>query len=155
MKPLISNRKALMRFEILEKHEAGLALAGCEVKSLREGHGDLTGSFVLIRKGEAFVMGLKILRYKFDTSAVFDEGRTRKLLLSKREIDRLAGRTSERGLTVIPLDIHFNERGWAKMTIGLAKGKQGPDRKRDIKARDQRRDMDREAKNARASKYKM
>lgn len=155
MKPVVSNRRAHMRFDILEKHEAGIALAGSEVKSLRQGHGDLSGSFVLLRNGEAFVMGLKILRYKFDTSTGYEEGRTRKLLLNKREIDRLAGRTSEKGLTVVPLDIHFNERGWAKMTIGLAKGKQGPSRKRDLKERDQRRDMDRQAKSVRATKYKM
>jgi len=145
-KPVATNRKASWRYEITEKHEAGLVLKGAEVKSIREGHVDLTSSFVQIRRGEAYVVGMKITKYVYDSSGLLEPDRRRKLLLKKTEIGRLAGKVSELGLTLVALSVYFNSKGIAKLMIGLGRGKKAFDKKRTKKLRDVKREMDRQAK---------
>ena len=141
---IIHNRKALHDYFVLEKIEAGMVLAGSEVKSLRNGRANLRDSFVRIINNEAFVFGLH-LTYHHTTNPYFkpDEKRVRKLLLHRKQIDKLLGQVAQKGLSIIPLQVHFNKKGYAKMLIALAKGKKEYDKRESIKLRD----LQREARN--------
>jgi SsrA-binding protein len=132
--PIASNRKARHHYEILEVFEAGLALKGAEVKSLRAGTVNFEGSFAAPERGELFLHNLHIGPYRHNTAEGLPPTRSRKLLMHRREIRKLDGRLTK-GLTLIPLELYFL-RGWAKVTLALAKGKRGPD-KRDSLRRDQ------------------
>ncbi len=136
------NRKASHRFELGDRFEAGLVLTGTEVKSLREGRGSISEAFVRIRKGEAYLVGANIPAYEAGGVFNHDPERPRKLLLHKRELRRLAGAVSRKGLTIVPLKLYF-KRGWAKLEIALAKGMTLRDRREDIKRREARREMER------------
>lgn len=138
-----TNRKAHYRFEILETFEAGMALLGPEVKSLRSGKAHLEGSFARLENGEPFLYNFHIPPYAFSRIDPPDPHRTRKLLLKGGEIKRLIGLTQSKGATLVPLEIYFR-RGWAKVLLGLAKGKKGPDRREEIKKRDQARELRRD-----------
>jgi SsrA-binding protein len=142
---VIRNRKARHEFEILEELEAGLVLVGSEVKSLRAGHANFTDAFARIDSGELWLYNLHINPYGHATIDVPDPMRPRKLLASRRQIDRLASKTAERGLTLVPLDLHFT-RGRAKVTLGLAKGKKLHDKRRTLKENVMRREVDRALK---------
>ncbi len=139
-----TNRKAFHNYTILETHEAGLLLAGYEVKSLRKGDANLTDGFVSFRGDEAFIDNIHIPPYAWQSTHVqeYDSRRRRKLLLNKREIVSLSAKVREKGLTVVPLELYFNERGIAKLEIGLAKGKRTVDKRETLK----RRDIDRETR---------
>jgi SsrA-binding protein len=139
---VIRNRKARHEFEILEELEAGLVLVGSEVKSLRAGQASFTDAYARIDAGELWLFNLHISPYGPATMDVPDPIRPRKLLASRREIDRLAAKTAERGLTLVPLDLHFT-RGRAKVTIGLARGKKLHDKRRALKESDMQREVDR------------
>ena len=144
-----THRKARQAYEILEVFEAGLSLLGGEVKSLRNGKASLDGCFGRSEKGELFLFNFYIAPYTFATINVPDPRRTRKILLHKGEINRIAGKLQTKGLALIPLEIYFKQ-GWAKVSIALARGKKGPDRRDDMKKRDTARDAERSFK----GKYK-
>ncbi len=142
MKVVTVNRRARHDYEILETFEAGLELRGSEVKSLRAGQANLKDSYVQIRDGEAWLIGAHIAPYSFAREGGHDPERTRKLLLHRREIDRIAGKIAERGLTAVPLRIYF-DHGLAKLEIGLAKGKAQYDKRRALREKEQKREMER------------
>ncbi len=142
--PEIKNKKAYFDYEILEKYEAGISLKGTEVKSLREGKANLRDAFVRIENGEAFLFNAYIAPYSFGNLFNHEPTRKRKLLLHKREIKRLMGKTQEKGLTIVPLRMYFNKRGIVKVEIALVKGKKKHDKREAIK----RRELEREAQKA-------
>lgn len=140
---LLDNKKAYFDYEILEKLEAGLELSGREVKSLRNKRGSLVGSRVIIRGGEAYLVGMDIQPYQpKNTPKETAERRTVKLLLTKKEINYLAGKSEERGLTIIPLNVHILGRK-IKADIGLARGKKKYEKKEKIKEREEKKKTDR------------
>lgn len=135
-----SNRRAFHEYHIVETFEAGIALMGTEVKALREGKANLQDSFARIEDGEVLLYHAHIQPYSHGNIQNHDPVRVRKLLLHRQEIQRLLGKTQERGLTLIPLKLYFNKVGRAKVELALAKGKSGPDKRESIK----RREADRE-----------
>lgn len=139
---LVTNRKARHDYHILETFEAGIALAGTEVKSLREGKGNLKDSFARIENGEIFLYNMHISPYEKGNIFNKDPVRTRKLLMHKRQILRLFGMVKEKGLTLIPLKVYLNERGLVKVELALAKGKALYDKREDIKQRTANREME-------------
>jgi SsrA-binding protein len=148
VKVVSTNRRARRNFTVVETVEAGLALLGSEVKSLREGRLDLKDSYALIKNGEAYLVGAYIAPYEFAREGGHDPERERKLLLHRREIDRIGGQVAEKGLTLVPLQVYFKE-GKAKVELGLAKGKTSYDKRETIKERDHEREMDRAMARAR------
>jgi SsrA-binding protein len=140
--PIASNKKARFNFEILETVEAGMLLLGSEVKSLRDRQASISDSFARIERGECYLYNFDISPYAVaGPSGEHASKRKRKLLLHTREIRKLVGKTSEKGLTLIPLKVYFNHRGFAKVLLGLAKGKSTHDKRDSIKARDAKRDI--------------
>jgi SsrA-binding protein len=139
-KLICNNKKAYHDYFIEEKFEAGLVLQGTEVKSLRAGMANLNDSFMLVRDGEAYLHNLNISQYAFGNRQNHQPDRNRKLLLHRREIDRLYGRIREKGLSVIPLRLYFKD-GLVKVEIGLAKGKKLYDKREDLKTKDSQREM--------------
>ena len=144
-KIIATNRKARHDYEILETYEAGLVLRGTEVKSLRDGLVNFKDSYAAINGNEAWLIGCHIAPYHHGTDANHDPDRSRKLLLHRREISRLLGKTAERGLTLIPLRLYFKE-GRAKLEFGLARGKKLHDKRAAIRERDERREMAKEVR---------
>lgn len=141
--PLIDNRKAHFRFEILETFEAGIELLGHEVKALRGGQGSLDGSHVVVRGGEAFLINMHIPPFQEkNTPKEYDSRRTRRLLLSKKEIAELSTAEGTKGLTVVPLSV-YNKRHKLKLSLGIARGKSSADKRETIKKRDAERDIGR------------
>jgi SsrA-binding protein len=141
--PRVRNKKARFNFEILETVEAGLVLEGSEVKALREGKANIDDAFARIRGGEVFLFGMHIGPYEQAGQFGHDTRRPRKLLLKKREITRFLGRAVEKGSALVPLTVYF-KRGWAKVEIGVARGKREFDKREDLKRRDAQRSIDRE-----------
>jgi SsrA-binding protein len=139
-KLICNNKKAFHEYFIEEKFEAGMVLKGTEVKSLRVGKANLNDSFALVRGGEAFLHNLHISPYDFGNRENHDPDRMRKLLLHKKEIDKLFGKVREQGYTLIPLRLYFKE-GKAKVELGLAKGKKLHDKREDMKKKDMKRDV--------------
>lgn len=137
------NRKARHEYEILETLEAGLVLRGPEVKSVRDGRVNLQEGYAEIRGGEAWLHGVHVSPY--DPGGIWNEDpvRTRKLLLNRREIEDLWGRTHQKGLTIVPLDIHFRN-GYAKVTLAVARGKKQYDKREAIRRREMKREAERE-----------
>jgi len=140
-----TNRRARHKFEPVEKMEAGIALRGSEVKSLRGGKAQMTDAYAVVEKGEVWLRNLHIPPYEPASRENHEPERPRKLLLHKAEIERLIGRTAEKGLTLIPLRIYF-KGPWAKVELALARGREGRDRRREIADRDVRREVEREFK---------
>jgi SsrA-binding protein len=137
------NKRARFDYFIEEKIEAGLALQGWEVKSLRAGKAQITEGYVIIKNGEAFLIGAHITPLRtVSTHIVADPTRTRKLLLHRRELDRLIGAVERKGHTIVPLELYWS-RGKVKLTIGLAKGKQAHDKRHTEKDRDWQREKSR------------
>jgi len=140
------NKKAYFDYEILEKFEAGLVLIGQEVKSIRNGKINLSGSYVVFKNNEPNLIGAKIPPYQVKNApADYNSERLRKLLLNKKEIDYLAGKVNEKGFSLIPLKV-YDKGGRIKLEFGLAKGKKKFNKKETIKKRDVKRDIDRELK---------
>jgi len=140
---LVSNRKAGHDYEILETFEAGIILLGTEIKSLRNHGGSLQDSYVDVRKGDLWLLQASIAPYGFGNIHNHEERRPRKLLMHKREIEKLRKATSEKGLALIPLSIYLNKRGIAKVKIALAKGKKAHDKRSAIKERENKRAIQR------------
>jgi SsrA-binding protein len=140
-----TNRRAGHRFELIEKLEAGIALRGSEVKSLRNGKAQMSDAYAAIERGEVWLRGLHIPPYEPASRENHEPERPRKLLLHRAEIERLVGKTAERGLTLIPTRIYFKGPR-AKVELALARGKEGRDRRREIAERDVRREVEREFK---------
>ena len=142
---IATNRRASRDFEISEKFEAGIVLEGSEVKSIRQGKVNIKDSFARVKDGEVFIFNMHISPYSHADMRFIDPERSRKLLMTKREIGYLYGKTREKGLTLIPLKIYIKGR-YVKLELGLAKGKKVYDRRDDIKTRDAIREMDRAMK---------
>lgn len=140
---IATNRKAFFNYEILDKAEAGVVLRGTEVKSIREGGFNFRDSYVEFRGGELFLVGCRIGPYSHGNLLNHAEDRVRKLLLHKREILKLGGRATERGLTIVPLRAYL-KNGRVKIEIGLARGKRAHDKRESIK----RKDIERETRQA-------
>jgi len=145
-----TNRQAAYRYHLLERFECGLALTGTEVKSLREGKAQLKDSYATIRDGEVWLIGLYIPPYGPAARENHEPERPRKLLLHRSEIERLIGRTAERGFTLVPTRLYFSgERSRAKVEIALARGKDLYDKRDTIRKREMARDVQRELREAR------
>ena len=142
----ILNKKATFEFEILDKFTAGIMLTGTEIKSVREGKVNLSDAFCSFIQGELFVRNLHISEYSLGTHFNHEPKRMRKLLLQKRELRKLNTKVKEKGLTIIPLKLFMSDTGYAKMDIGLAKGKKIYDKRESIKEKDVRRDLSRDMK---------
>jgi SsrA-binding protein len=140
-----TNRQARFRFHLLEKWEAGIALQGSEVKSLRDGKANLKDSYALVRDAEVWLYNCHIAPYGPAAGEGHDPERPRKLLLHRKEIERLIGKTQEKGLTLVPTRIYFSGPR-AKVEIALARGKEQRDKREAIREREQRREMERELK---------
>lgn len=141
-KLIAQNKKAYFDFEIIESMEAGMVLQGTEVKSLREGRANLKDSYARIRNAEVFLYGLHISPYTHAYHDNHEPERARKLLLHKREIKRLLGKTVEKGLTLIPLKLYFKE-GRVKVELALARGKKMYDKRESLKRKQEARDLER------------
>ncbi len=137
---LARNRKALHEYHVVERFEAGIVLAGPEVKSIRDGKASLTEAFARIDNGEAWLYDMHVTPYDPANRWNLDPVRPRKLLLSRRELRRLIGATQEKGLTLVPLDLH-TQRGFIKVDLALARGKKLHDKREDVKKRDAEREM--------------
>ena len=137
-----TNRRARHNYEILDTFEAGMVLRGSEVKSLRAGQVQLKDAYATINRGEMWLENAHIAPYSYATGGGHDPERVRKLLLHRREIDRLTGKINEQGLTLVPLQIYF-VHGLAKVEIALAKGRHTFDKRRKLIDRQQKREMDR------------
>ncbi len=145
-KPVATNRKAYHDYFIEEKFEAGIMLQGTEVKSLRDGRVNLQDSYASVKDGEVFLHHCHISPYSHGNLMNHEPLRVRKLLLHKKEINKLLGKTQQKGLTLIPLRIYFSKRGHAKVELGLAKGKKLYDRRESIKTREAGREVERAIK---------
>jgi len=139
----LSNRKAYHEYNIEAKYIAGLVLTGTEIKSLRSGKASFNDSYCIFNKGELFVKSLHIAEYNFGTHYNHEPLQERKLLLNKKELRKLENKIKEKGYTIVPLKIFFSESGFAKMEIGLGKGKKIYDKRETIKARETDREVKR------------
>src|SRR3989344_8430494 len=138
---LVEHKKVRLDYEILEEYEAGIELLGIEVKSLRAGQAKLEGSHVIVRGGEAYIVGMVISPYQpLNTPKEYDSGRTRRLLLTKKEIATLATEESQKGLTVVPISV-YNKGSKLKMRIAVARGKKKYDKRAVLKKRETERDI--------------
>jgi SsrA-binding protein len=143
---VVTNRKAYHDYFIEEKFEAGIMLQGTEVKSIREGRVNLQDSYASVKGAEVFLHHCHISPYSHGNIMNHEPLRTRKLLLHRKEINKLLGKTQQQGLTLIPLRIYFSKRGLAKVELGLAKGKKQHDRRESIKTREAGREVERAMK---------
>lgn len=147
-KTVVSNRRALHDYEILERFEAGIVLTGSEVKSLRGGRGSLSEAYGRVQGGEVWLEGMHIPPYEQGGKREYDPIRRRKLLLHRNEIERLIGKTQERGLTLVPLRAYFSH-GLAKVEVGLGRGKRQFEKRQAALEREHRREMDQAARRRR------
>jgi len=146
MKRIATNKRARYEYAVVERFEAGIALMGTEVKSLREGKVTITDTYALVDGDQLILRGLHISPYSHTSQVDLDPRRDRKLLMHKQEIRRMIGKIREKGLTLVPMSLYFNERGIVKVELALAKGKKTFDKRRTIKDRDMSRDLGRELK---------
>ncbi len=145
-KSIAINRKARFKFEIIEKFEAGISLTGSEVKSCRAHQVSLSDAYARFQGNELYLVNLDIAQYADAGYSQHEPKRMRKLLMHRRELGKLVGKVAERGLTLVPLGLHFNSRGFVKVSLGLAKGKQLFDKRRTLRDRDMKRDMARQVR---------
>ena len=139
----IINRRAKFEYAFLEMYEAGIQLMGKEVKSLRNGNASIADAYCAFEDDELFLINAHIAEYKFGNINNHEPLRKRKLLLKKKELRKLQNKLKDKGLTIIPIEMLQNERGYVKLQIALAKGKKAFDKREDIKKRDIQREMDR------------
>jgi len=144
---LVEHKKARFDYEVLEEYEAGIELLGHEVKSLRAHHGKLEGSHVIVRGGEAYITGMSVPPYQpKNTPKEYDPARTRKLLLTKKEIEALSVFEGQKGLTIVPLSV-YNKKSKLKVRIAVARGRKKYDKRAVLKERDTEREIRRTLKN--------
>lgn len=149
MKIIIQNKKALFDYEVLDRIETGIVLTGDEVKSLRAGHCTLVGAFAVVNQGELSLINMNIASYSHAYEKRDDVStRSRKLLVHKRELMRLVGEISKKGITLVPLKLYFNERGRVKVDLGLCRHKKAASKKETIRERDIQRETRRELKDS-------
>lgn len=139
----IKNKKAGFEYFLTDKITAGIVLTGTEIKSIRDGKANLTDSYCAFNGNELFVVNLHISEYRFGTHYNHEPKRARKLLLNKRELYKLHLKSKDKGITIIPVELFINEKGYAKLIIAIAKGKKLYDKRESIKEKDNRRDMER------------
>jgi SsrA-binding protein len=139
----IENRKAKFDYQFLDTYTAGLVLKGTEIKSIREGKAGLADSYCYFKNDELYVRNLHIAEYEDASFYTHDPLRERKLLLSRQELNKLIKKVKDQGLTIVPIKLFINEKGFAKLNIALAKGKKSFDKRDDIKKRDLEREMNR------------
>lgn len=149
VKVVATNRRARRNYAVLDRVEAGLVLLGSEVKSLRQGKMELKDSYAEVRRGEAYLVGAHIAPYDHARDGGHDPERERKLLLHRREIDRLAGQVAEKGLTLVPLQVYFKE-GKVKVELALARGKTTVDKRQTLRDREHAREMERATRSRRS-----
>lgn len=142
----IKNKRAYFEYEILEKFVTGIQLVGTEIKSIRNSKASIVEAYCRFTKDELYVVNMNISEYDFGNINNHEARRDRKLLLTKKELDKLQKKIKESGLTIIPLRMFMNDRGLAKLEIGLAKGKKIHDKRETLKHKDAQRDMDRAMK---------
>ena len=142
----ISNRKARFEYELLEVFTAGIQLQGTEIKSLRAGNANLAEAYCYVQKSEVWITGMYIAEYQYGSYMNHEPKRLRKLLLNKKEINKISSALQNVGITLIPLKLYITDKGWAKIEISLAKGKKLHDKREDIKQKDDKRQMDRALK---------
>ncbi|AHW60383.1 SsrA-binding protein [Draconibacterium orientale] len=142
----IKNRKASFNYELIERFVAGLKLVGTEIKSIRNGKVNLTDAYCTLIRGEMYVINLHIAEYELGTINNHIAKRDRKLLLNKKEIEKLDKKVKESGLTIVPIKLFVNDRGLAKLEIALARGKKTYDKRETLKSKDAKRDIDRAMK---------
>lgn len=140
---LIKNKRATFDYEIIERYTAGIQLFGTEIKSIRDGKAGLTDTYCTFNQEELWVKNMHIATYFFGTYNNHDVRRDRKLLLNKKELRKLSRATRETGLTIVPTKLFINEKGLAKLEIGLARGKKNYDKRQSIKEKDAKRDLER------------
>lgn len=145
-KILAKNRKAFHDYEIIDKMEAGVVLKGYEIKALRNGQANLKGSYVSIKGNEAWTKGIHISLYKHANIKDYDPVAPRKLLLTKKEIQKLLSAEKQKGTTIVPLDIHL-KNNMAKVEIGICRGKKLHDKRQDLKKKAQNKEIDQALKN--------
>ncbi len=139
----IRNKRATFDYELIERFRAGIQLVGTEIKSIRVGKASLVDSYCYFVNGELWLKGMRISEYFYGTYNNHQPERERKLLLKKKELQKLERKTKESGLTIVPVKLFFNERGYAKVEIALAKGKKQHDKRESLKMKDASREMDR------------
>lgn len=139
----IKNKKASFLYEFIEKWVAGLVLTGTEIKSIRNNKANINDAFCLLINHELWVRGMHISPYEQGGHFNHEPKRDRKLLLNQKELNKLEGKLKDKGLTIVPLKLFVNGKGWAKMEIALAKGKKLHDKREDLKEKDAKREMDR------------
>ena len=139
----IKNKRATYDYEILDRYVAGIVLSGTEIKSIRLGKASLTDSYCYFNDGELFVKGMNVAEYHWGTYNNHQPKRERKLLLQKKELTRLMRATQDKGVTIVGLKLFINDRGLAKLEIGLARGRKSYDKREYIKQKDAQREMDR------------
>ena len=142
----IKNRRASFDYEFIEEYTAGIVLTGTEIKSIRAGKAGLADAYCYFHRGELWIKGMYVAEYKLGTYYNHAERRERKLLLQRKELAKLERKTKESGLTIVPLRVFLNERGFAKVRVALARGKKQYDKRESLKAKDARREMDRAMK---------
>ncbi|MDR1671910.1 MAG: SsrA-binding protein SmpB [Bacteroidales bacterium] len=139
----IKNKKAAFEYEFLEKYVAGIQLLGTEIKSVREGKANLTDAYCFFRNNELWIQGMHIAEYRWGTCNNHNSRRERKLLLTRKELNKLERKSQDKGLTIIAIRTFLNERGLAKMEIALSRGKKLYDKRQDLKRKDTERELDR------------
>jgi SsrA-binding protein len=139
----IRNKKASFEYEFLEKYVTGIQLVGTEIKSIREGKANLTDAYCSFRNHELWIQGMHIAEYGWGTCNNHVPRRERKLLLTRRELNKLERKSQDKGLTIIAIQMFLNEKGYAKLEIALARGKKMYDKRQDIKQKDAKRELDR------------
>lgn len=139
----IKNRRATFDYEIGDKFTAGIVLTGTEIKSIREGKASLADTYVYIENGEAWVKNMYVAQYSYGSYNNHTERRDRKLLLTKKELRRLAKMQEDVGFTIVPLRLFISDNGYAKLVIGIGRGKKAYDKRQSIRERDDKRQLDR------------
>jgi len=139
----IRNKRASFEYEFIDEYVAGIQLFGTEIKSIRAGKASLVDSFCYFANGELFVKGMHIAEYRFGSYYNHEEKRERKLLLNRKELDKLDRKTKESGLSIVPISLFINKKGYAKLKIALCRGKKNYDKRESLKQKDHQRDIDR------------